>query len=135
MAQARWHLQGPDAAWPLLAELAWMAPARLSTLLPLLPDPALHKLVRGFEGAGLDTTDDKTDWRWWPAWLLVEQPLLTAPLQAAQTDAVEPPEATFKVVLALLRAERQGRQHELMALRRQLQALNPALFRAYMATR
>ena len=35
----------------------------------------------------------------------------------------------------LLRAERQGRQHKLMALRRQLQALNPVLFKAYMATR
>ena len=138
VAQARWHLQGLDATWPLLAELAWIAPARLGTLLPLLPDAALHKLARGFEGAGIDTPDDKADWpdwRWWPAWLLVEQPLLSAPLQAAQTDAVAPPEVGFKLVLALLRAERQGRQHDLIALRRQVQALHPALFKAYMATR
>ena len=33
MAQARWHLQGPDAAWPLLAEVAWLAPQRLAPLL------------------------------------------------------------------------------------------------------
>ena len=98
VAQARWQLMGPDATWPLLAELAWLAPQRLVTLLPLLPDPTLHKLTRGFEGVGLDDPDGKTDWRWWPAWLLVEQPLLAAPLQAAQTNAEAPPEAGFKLV-------------------------------------
>ena len=135
MAQAHWHLQGPDATWPLLAELAWIAPQRLTTLLALLPDPALHKLARGFENAAITNFEEQADWRWWPAWLLVEQPLLAAPLQAAQTDAVAPPEAGFKLVLALLRAERQGRHQDLMALRRQLQSLQPDLFKAYMATR
>ncbi|HSW04918.1 MAG TPA: hypothetical protein VLK61_10080, partial [Aquabacterium sp.] len=28
MAQARWHQDGADAAWPLLAEALWLAPAR-----------------------------------------------------------------------------------------------------------
>ena len=135
VAQARWHLQGPDAAWPLLAEVAWLAPQRLPAVLSELPDPALHKWARQFEDSALADDESGLDWRWWPAWLLVEQPLLDAPLQAAVTDGVQQPEAGFKLLQALLRAERQGRQHEGVALRRQLQALQPALFRAYMATR
>lgn len=135
VAQARWHRQGPDAVWPLLAELAWIAPQRVALLLALLPSPALHKLARGFDHAVITDHEEKADWRWWPAWLLVEQPLLATPLQPAQTDAVAAPEAGFKRVLALLRAERQGHHHDLMALRQQLQSLQPELFKAYMATR
>lgn len=131
MVQAAWHLQGPDSAWPLLAELAWLAPQRLPPLLALLPDPRLHKLARAFESA----FDAEPDWAWWPAWLLVEQPLLAAALDAVQTAAETAPERGFKLVLSLLRLERQGRHHDVVALRRQLKALHPALFAAYMATR
>ncbi len=168
VAQARWHLQGPDAAWPLLAEVAWLAPQRLPILLAQLPDKSAQKWAKRFEDTALadsssehssehssDHSSDKgsdqssdqssdhgssnrnntPDWRWWPAWLLVEQPLLAAPLQVAMTDGVPAPQAGFRLVLALLRAERQGRHADLVALRKQLQALKPALFLAYMATR
>jgi hypothetical protein len=131
MVQARWHLAGQDATWPLLAELAWLAPPRLPALLALLRDTRLLKLARAFEAAFEDTPD----WSWWPAWLLVEQALLAAPLDTAQTAADAAPERTFKLLLSLLRLERQGRHHEIIALRRQLQALQPTLFSAYMATR
>jgi hypothetical protein len=131
MAQASWHQSGPDSAWPLLAELAWMAPQRMPALLALLPDKRLHKLARDFESA----LEDEPDWAWWPAWLLVEQPLLAATLDAAETAAESAPERAFKVVRSLLRLERQGRHHDIVALRGRLKELHPALFAAYMATR
>jgi hypothetical protein len=49
MAQARHRHDGLDAAWPLLAELAWLAPARLAELMDLLGDRALTALRRRFD--------------------------------------------------------------------------------------
>jgi hypothetical protein len=132
MVQARWHQAGPDAAWPLLAELAWLAPQRVPLLVAGLPDPRLARLARTFEGS-LEAT--APDWAWWPAWLLVEQPLLAAPLDAAQTAGTAPAERGFKLLLSLLRLEREGRHHDIVALRRELQALHAELFAAYMRTR
>ncbi len=132
MAQACWHLAGPDAAWPLLAELAWLAPARLPPLLALLPDKRLVRMASTFE-ASLDSTEP--DWAWWPAWLLVEQPLLATPLDGAQTAGTAPPERGFKLLQSLLRLEREGRHHDIVALRRELMALHAGLFAAYMRTR
>ena len=156
MAQAQWRLRGADATWPLVAELAWLAPQRLPALLTGLGDPRLHKLMRAFEAfdAG-DVAGDVVDdvdvvdadeaagraasaaaaWRWWPAWLLVEQPLLAAPLDGTQTAGAAAPERAFKLMQSLLRLERQGRHHDIVALRRELQGLHAALFAAYMAPR
>jgi hypothetical protein len=131
MAHAAWHLRGPDSAWPLLAELAWLAPPRLSALLPLLPDRRLHKLALGFEAA----FETEPDWAWWPAWLLVDQPLLAAVLDGARAANESPPERGYQLMQALLRLERQGSHPERVALRQQLRSLHPALFAAYMATR
>ncbi len=131
MAQASWHVSGPDSAWPLLAELAWLAPQRMPTLVAVLPDARLHKLARKFERV----FDSAPDWAWWPAWLLVEQPLLADPLDAARSVAEAAPEHGFKVVLSLLRLERRGRHADIVEHRRQLQALHPALFAIYMSTR
>lgn len=143
MAQAHWRLHGADATWPLLAELAWMAPQRLPALLTGLGDPRLHKLMRTFESFDALDADDAGDgeadadaaWRWWPAWLLVEQPLLAAPLDGAKTAGAAAPERAFKLMQGLLRLERQGRHHDIVALRRELQGLHRALFAAYMAPR
>lgn len=132
MAQATWHLAGPDAAWPLLAEVAWRAPQRVPALLGLLPDQRLARLARRFDSAAID---DETDWALWPAWLLVDQPLLSAPLEAARCDGDTAPERTFKTVLSLLRLERAGRHHDIVALRSRLQSQHAGLFAAYMSTR
>lgn len=132
MAQASWHLAGPDAAWPLLAEVAWRAPQRVPALLDLLPDQRLARLARRFDSAAID---DETDWALWPAWLLVDQPLLSQPLEAARCDGDSAPERTFKTVLSLLRLERAGRQHDIVALRSRLQSQHAGLFAAYMANR
>ena len=134
VAQARWHLQGPDAWLPLAAELAWLAPQKLPPLLARVGDARLHKQQHRFEAFDADD-NPASAWVWWPAWLLVDQPLLAAPLDGAQTDGAAPPERCFKVLQSLLRLERQGRHHDIVALRRELQGLHAALFAAYMATR
>ena len=142
-AQAQWRLgrrDGPDGAWPLLAEALWLAPARAAALIPQLADPRLDKLVRGFEigfETGFETDfDPATDrWSWLPAWALVDQPKLLAALAHADPPMDSPPAEAFGLVAALLRLERQGRHHELIAHRRRLKALSETLFSAYMRTR
>ena len=56
MCEARWLLDGLDTCWGLLAELAWLAPARFDALLQRRADPLLQRLRRqfdqGFEGSG-----------------------------------------------------------------------------------
>jgi hypothetical protein len=153
MAQARSRLEGVDAAWPLVAELAWLRPDRLPGLVAPLPQPEFSKLARRFEAmvdADFDAAapgdgriaaanpcgcDDAERWAWWPAWLLVEQPLLYKPLSAAQPLRDSAAERAFQLMLALLHLERRGSHHELIAHRRQLHGPSPTLFVAYMATR
>ncbi|VTU46219.1 hypothetical protein SRS16P2_00554 (plasmid) [Variovorax sp. SRS16] len=49
MAEARLHLLGLRATWPLLAELGWLSPALLEDIVQRSPDPLLPKLMRSFE--------------------------------------------------------------------------------------
>lgn len=135
MAQARFHLQGLDAAWPLLCELAWIAPARLPGVLQQLPSAPLQRHVAGFEARFDGDFASGAAWAWWPAWLLVDEPKLLPVLELAQAAGASDAERGFVLVQALLRHERHGRQHEVLPLRRQLQALQPVLFAAYLAGR
>ena len=134
MTEARWHRDGLDAAWPLLAELAWLAPARLDALLRRLPDPRLERLKRAFDAAfeGEGTADDLA---WWPAWLLTEQPALAPLLGQALPGLQSPPERALRLLLDLLHLEAQGRQRDLPEARRRLRDLQPAIFAAYLRTR
>jgi hypothetical protein len=134
MTQARWHLEGPDAAWPLLAELAWLAPARYAEVAAALPDPALARLQRRFE-SDVDFGDLPAAWAWLPAWALTEQPLLAAPMAVAEPGCQTEAAQAWQLVQALLRLERQGRHREVVEHRRRLRELNAALFAAYMRTR
>jgi hypothetical protein len=129
-AEATWHHAGPDAGWPLLAELAWLGPARTPALIQALGDAKLTKLAARFEG-----DLDGEDWSWLPAWLLVEQPLLAGPLDAALPSRDRAPERAFRAVQALLRLERQGRHGDIAEHRRRLRDLHPALLALYMKTR
>lgn len=129
-AEAAWHHQGPDAGWPLVAEFAWLAPARTPALLSALGDAKIVRLAARFEG---DLDGEGFDW--FPAWLLVEQPLLAVPLDTAQPGRDTAPERAFKTLQALLRMERQGRHHEIAEQRRRLRDLHAALFALYMKPR
>jgi hypothetical protein len=133
MAEARWRGAGADAAWPLLAEALWLAPARAADLVQALADPTLSRLTARFEQV-LEPTE-ATDWAWLPAFALVERPLLAGPLATAEPPVDEAPAEAFKTVAALLRLERQGRHHEVVAQRARLKALSGPLMKAYMATR
>jgi hypothetical protein len=133
MTLARWHTRGADAGWPLLAETFWLAPQRAQALIASLPDERLRRFARRFED-GFDV-DAHADWAWFPAWMLIEQPLLAGVLDTAQRDAGGAPVLGFDLVRALLRLERQGRHHELVEHRRRLQAASARLFTAYMRTR
>ena len=153
MAQASSQLEGADAAWPLVAELAWLRPSRVPGLVAVLAQPEFTKLAQRFEtaeGAWLDadgansaraapaagsTDTTASDWAWWQAWLLVEQPLLWRPLSTAQTQADGPAQRAFHLMLSLMHLEKRGSHHELIAHRKQLREQSPALFAAYMATR
>ena len=135
MTQARWRSDGADAGWPLLAEALWLSPARAAALLPMLADKRLEPLVARFEERFDPSAASGDDWAWLPAFALVDQPLLADPLSAATPATQTAPGAAFTVVMALLRLERQGRHHEIVAQRARLRALSTTLFAAYMATR
>src|SRR6218665_3649305 len=56
MVEARLHLVGVQATWPMLAELAWLSPRRLDDRARRSPDPLFAQWIRrfeaSFEGAG-----------------------------------------------------------------------------------
>lgn len=135
MTQARWLGAGADAGWPLLAEALWLAPARAAALLPLLADPTLTKLAARFEACFDLAGPPGEDWAWLPAFALVDRPLLAGPLAPANPPPTSLPGEAYKTVAALLRLERQGRHHEIVAQRARLKALSAPLMAAYMATR
>ena len=60
MAEASYRLDALENTWPLLAELAWLAPDRCARLVERLGDKSLDSLLKkfyaSFEGAG-DSTD------------------------------------------------------------------------------
>lgn len=136
MIEARCRCAGFEAIWPLLAELAWMAPARAQTLAPRLALSELDSLVRdfdaGFEGEGEGGPDD---FAWFPAWALLVDRRLVAGLRLAQDGAHAPPESCARIVLGLLTLERQGRHADLVEGRRKLREAHPALFTRYMQDR
>lgn len=135
MTQARWRGEGADVAWPLLAEALWLAPARAAALLPALADTRLSRLVARFEEHFDPAAAAAAEWAWLPAFALVDQPLLAGPLEKAKPPTDSAAGQAFSTVMALLRLERQGRHHEIIAHRARLQALSITLFAAYMATR
>ena len=136
MAEACVRRQGLDAAWPLLAELAWLAGPRLATVARALGDPLLARLLRRFDDQ-LDPGShaDIPALAWWPAWLLIDQPALLPQLRQAQAGQDSAPERAMRLLAQLLGLERDGRHAELIAARKRLRDLQPALYAAYMATR
>jgi hypothetical protein len=134
MTEARYRTAGLDAAWPLLAELAWLAPRRFATVLTVLGDASLDALRRCFD-AEFPGTGEVDDYAWFPAWLLVVKPALSARLREARVQRDEAASRACALLGEILRREHEGDQHELVALRWELSGLHAGLFDAYMATR
>lgn len=132
--ECEYRTGGLEPAWPLLAELAWIAPGRAERVLRLLSDPALDELLRSFD-RDYEGDGDDGEFAWFPAWVLVVEPRCAAELRLAQAGASSGPERAFRLLLDALSLERQGRHGELMAVRRQLRDMNRALFERYMRTR
>ena len=140
MAVARFHAEGLDAAWCLLAELAWMDESRFGALARSLQDPIVSRLLQEFDAsdAGYAGDADKADnagLAWFPAFALIAKPSLAAVLRHTQVGANHAPERTARLILELLLLERQGQHAQIIVRRKQLRNLSPALFAHYLATR
>lgn len=134
MIEARGRSADFDAIWPLLAELAWMAPRRAQALAPRLELPELDRLVRGFD-AEFEGEGAADDFAWFPAWVMIADRRHAAGLRLAQDGAHTRPETCARIVLGLLALERQGRHGELVEGRRKLREAHPVLFGRYMQDR
>ena len=134
MAEARWRQNGLDAALALLAELAWLSPARFDDLTQRITDPRLEPLRKKFD-ANFEGNGDVADLAWFPAWVLTEKPALANWLGEAQRSLDSAPEQAMRLLLELLRLERQGRHHDIVGHRKMLRDLHPSLYAAYLATR
>jgi hypothetical protein len=134
MSEARFRLDGLDPCWGLLAELAWLAPQRFDALTRRLADPVLTRLRRHFD-AEFEGEGSAADLVWFPAWMLCETPALARGLGQAQPGLQSPPERAMRLLLDLLHLERQGRQRDLLAQRRNLRDLQPVLYATYMKSR
>jgi hypothetical protein len=134
MTEARYRSGGLDTAWPLLAELAWLAPARFAALLSRLGDASLNALRKRFD-ADFAGTGEAADFAWFPAWLLTEKPGLAHRLREARLSRHVDPERATAMLLQILTLERQGRHHDLVERRKALRDLHAGLYAAYMSTR
>ena len=134
MAEAFYRLDALEETWPLLAELAWLAPDRCAALVDRMGDKSLDALLKkfyaNFEGAG-----DITDIAWFPAWILIEKPTLAHLFNTTQPSTQTSPERAMRLLLELLNLERQGRHHEILDYRKKLQGLHASLYMSYMSTR
>jgi hypothetical protein len=142
MLQARLRQGQEDASWPLLAELAWLAPRRLAQVLAAAGNPLTARLLKAFdahwEGQGVGEAqggEAGDELAWFPAWLLCETPALAPSLAQAQPGLASAPERGLRVMVELLGLERQGRQADVAQHRRELRGLSPALWQAYIARR
>jgi hypothetical protein len=138
MAEARLHLLGLRATWPLLAELGWLSPTLLEDLAHRSPDPLLPQLIRSFEAnfsGSSDATADGGDLSWLATWVLIERPALREQMALAQASQHGAPEQAMRLMVELLGLERQGRHADIIARRKVLRDLQPSLYAAYMKTR
>ncbi|MGQ0653209.1 MAG: hypothetical protein ACT4P4_13240 [Betaproteobacteria bacterium] len=133
MLEARFGEAGLEAAWALMAELAWIEPAGFGALAPRLQCAPLDRLLEDFE-TGFQPSEAAA-LAWFPAWALVAQPGLAQPFREARACSAAPPERAARLVAELLNLERHGRHHELVAGRKRLRDLHPLVFARYMATR
>ena len=127
----------PAEYWPLIAELAWIAPALLEAQLTALQKEAVPSSVlllykKFCSTVELDAEEDELSW--FPAWLLIEHPELQPLLRTAHAPYT-PPARCASLLIDLLISERQGQPKSLLEKRKELRDRTPTLFRCYMARR
>jgi hypothetical protein len=123
--------KAPDEYWPLVAELAWIAPALLADLFPRTAPATALRLYQEF-CITFENEDRETPY--FPAWLLVEHPDLLQSLRLAQPQE-SPPARSAALLIDLLIGERQGLTPAILDKRRELRGLAPTIFERYMARR
>jgi len=134
MTEARLQMFGLQATWPMIGELGWLSPGRLTDLLRRSEDPLLSALVRKFE-ADFEGAGDADDAAWFAAWVLTERSDIAEHVSAALASQYSAPERALRVLIELLGLERQGRQRDIVERRKALRDLHPSLYAAYMKTR
>ena len=132
--EAEYRVSGLGAAWPLLAELSWLAPPRAATLAARLQDPELNGLLSRFD-AQFEGDGEAEDFAWFPAWTLIAEPGWANVMRLAQHGAGTPAERCAWQMFNLLLLERQGRHADIIDGRRKLRAAHPRLFELYMRSR
>lgn len=125
--------EGLDAAWPMIFELAWMAPTMMPRLVNDLDDQVLRNLMKEF-GRTVDDDAGGTA-AWFPAFALVVCPSLARHTPSARPAKESDATRAFACVSTLLTLERQGSHHEVAQERKKLRGLHEGLFQRYMATR
>jgi hypothetical protein len=129
------------ASWPLLAELAWLAPKRLDALVDQAGNPILQRLKEAFElefdddAPAPSTSSAPPTSAWFPAWVLTRDSSLARELTLAQPGQHSAPEQAMRLLLEMLGLERQGRQREAVAKRQHLGELHPSLLKCFLKVR
>jgi hypothetical protein len=134
MTEGCYRAEGLDVAWPRLAELAWLAPARFVTLANRLGDHVLDALRRQFD-AEFTGSGGVEDFSRFSAWLMVARPALAKRLREARVHRHVNAQRAASTLWQILDLERQGRQHELVEYRKTLRNLHTGLYADYMRTR
>lgn len=132
--EAEFRIAGLNSAWPLLAELSWMAPARAAAVAATLQNSDLNALTKQFD-ADFEGDGEGEDFAWFPAWTLIAAPQWASAVRLAQAGANTPPERAARQMLNLLALERQGQHAKLIESRAALRAISAPLFEHYMRTR
>ncbi|MFZ4537631.1 hypothetical protein [Propionivibrio sp.] len=124
----------PDDYWPLVAELAWIAPALLAAVIPRAAPATVLRLCREFSTDAELDDDENDESTWFPAWLLVEHPELLPCLRTVQpNDSI--PARSAALLIDLLIGERKGSTQTLVDKRKQLRDIAPSIFALYLARR
>ena len=132
---ARYRQGGLIAARTSLFALAWRAPGRVAPTLAELGDELLDRDWRAFERAcEWESVEDAGLPAWFPAWYLLEHPVVGNDMDAADFPD-SPPAAAARLLLHLVAMEKRGDWRKLAVQRERLRCLNPDLFALYMARR
>lgn len=135
MVLARHRQHGLETAWPLLCELLWMQAGQGETVLTMLADARLNRLLRRFD-ADFDTEAvTGHELAWFPAFAALADSALAAGIRQADAGQDSNAERGARLIARLLQDEQRGDQIALVDARKRLQHLQPALFALYMRTR